>query len=94
MRVIITKKDVIVAAVCFLAGVIITTSGFLIFKVCAHNRQKRITPTYYSSSQNFDRHRMKDGNSNKQSKKNTGDSSKRQTSKSEGASATADGGDQ
>ena len=88
MKVNITKKNIIVAVTGFLAGVIITTSGFLIFRCAAHGDHKRIAPPSYSQSRE-----IKDGNSTGQSKKNNNDgdkNSKSQTSKTESGASTAE----
>lgn len=92
MKLNITKKNIIVAAVGFLAGVIIATSGFLIFRGCTHKEHKRIVSHSYSQSQNFDAKETKsktkqsgsenNSNSAKQSKKNKSDKSSASTPES------------
>ena len=86
MKINITKKNVIVAAVGFLAGVIVTTSGFLIFRGCTGKQHKRIGQPSFSQSQTYNQkenggENNRDGSEsnskkNKQPKKNKTDGNK------------------
>jgi len=103
MKINITKKNVIVASVGFLAGIIITTSGFLIFRGCTKKQHERTSPPSFSQSQTDNRKEINgennqssyksNSNQNKQSPKNKSNGNKEtkdKTSKPENGGSTAD----
>lgn len=51
MKINITKKNAIISAVSFLAGLIIATTGCFIFTKCNHKDHKRMGPPSFSQSQ-------------------------------------------
>ena len=92
MKINITKKNVITAIIGFLAGIIITTSVFLIISGFTHRQHRLAAPPSFSQSQNYVRQgtngensqKIPESNSNQngQYKKDRSDSDKEGNSKS------------